>query len=243
MESFSKDDIAAIDRELADKGYTILRPAGLEDLCKRAREEYLAAFRAAQSQPPRKRFSFADLHNGPWKKMVIGSRNGVGETYAQLLQAVYFDDAATGYPALGELFGFMNILRNRLMKVADDFGGEPARDKFWNACRVHHYPRGGGFMSMHRDTHFPLKLGDLPFYQVMVPLSVKGRDFVNGGGVLITKQGEVLNTDELGGQGSIVIFDGRIQHAVEDVDPQEIMDFQDGLGRIAAFNSLYVVQA
>jgi hypothetical protein len=239
---YAKEDIVAIDRELADKGYTILRPAGFVALCNRARDEYLGVFHAAASQPPKKRFSFDDLRNGPWKKMVIGSRNGVGETYAQLLQAVYFGASTAGYPALTELFHFMNILRNRLMKVEDDFGNQPARDKFWNACRVHHYPRGGGFMSMHRDTHFPLKLGDLPFYQVMVPLSVRGRDFINGGGLLVTKQGEVLNTDEIGGLGSIVIFDGRIQHAVEDVDPQEIMDFKDGLGRIAAFNSLYVVQ-
>ena len=97
-------------------------------------------------------------------------------------------------------------------------------------------------MMMHRDTHFPLKLGDLPFYQIMVPLSVKGRDFLHGGGVLVTKQGEKLNTDEVGGFGSVVIFDGRIQHAVEDVDPQEIMDFQDERGRLAAFSNLYVVQ-
>lgn len=175
--------------------------------------------------------------------MVIGSQNGVGEAYAQLLQAVYFDPLTAPYPALGELFTFMNVLRNQLMKVAPDFGDRPERDKFWNACRVHHYPRGGGFMTKHRDTYFPLKLGDLPFYQVMVPLSVKGRDFVDGGGVLVTKQGEKLNTDEVAGLGSVVIFDGRIQHAVEDVDPQEVMNFQDELGRLAAFSNLYVVQA
>jgi hypothetical protein len=242
MHTFAPDDIAAIDRELADKGYIILRPEGLEALCLRAREEYVTAFRATRSQPPKKRFSFADLKNGPWKKMVIGSQNGVGESYAQLLQAVYFDAFVSPCPALADLFRFMNTLRNQLMKVAPDFGDEPTRDKFWNACRVHHYPRGGGFMMMHRDTHFPLKLGDLPFYQIMVPLSVKGRDFLHGGGVLVTKQGEKLNTDEVGGFGSVVIFDGRIQHAVEDVDPQEIMDFQDERGRLAAFSNLYVVQ-
>lgn len=242
MEPFTWDDIARVDRQLADKGYAILRPAGLEDLCIRARADYVDAFRKTAPQPPKKRFSFADLKDGPWKKMVIGSQNGVGESYAQLLQAVYFDALASPYLALNELFHFMNTLRNQLMKVEVDFGGQPARDKFWNACRVHHYPRGGGFMMMHRDTHFPLKLGDLPFYQVMVPLSIKGRDFVNGGGVLVDKEGVKLNTDEVAGLGSVVIFDGRIQHAVEDVDLQEIMNFQDELGRLAAFSNLYVTQ-
>ena len=243
MDAFTADDIAAMDRKLADHGYTILRPAGLEALCVRARAEDLAAFQATRAQPPKKRFSFADLKHGPWRKMAIGSQNGVGEAYAQLLQTIYFDAFQSPHAALAELFRFMNGLRNQLMKVAADFGDEPARDKFWNACRVHHYPRGGGFMMMHRDTHFPLKLGDLPFYQVMVPLSVKGRDFVNGGGILLTKQGERLNTDEVAGLGSVVIFDGRIQHGVEDVDPQEIMDFGDQMGRLAAFSNLYVAEA
>jgi len=75
-----------------------------------------------------------------------------------------------------------------------------------------------------------------------VPLSVKGRDFINGGGVLVDKEGVKLNTDEVAGLGSVVIFDGRIQHAVEDVDPQDIMNFQDELGRFAAFSNLYVAQ-
>jgi hypothetical protein len=126
------------------------------------------------------------------------------------------------------------------MRVAPDFGADPPRDGYWNACRVHHYPRGGGFMMTHRDTYFPLKLGDLPFYQVMVPLSVKGRDFAEGGGVVVSHRGERLNVDELGGFGSIVIFDGRLQHGVDDVDPDQVMNFDDPGGRLAAFANLYV---
>jgi hypothetical protein len=74
----------------------------------------------------------------------------------------------------------------------------------------------------------------------MVPLSVKGRDFVQGGGILFTKEGEKLNTDEVASLGSVVIFDGRIRHGVEDVDPTELVDFDDEMGRLAAFSNLYV---
>jgi len=95
----------------------------------------------------------------------------------------------------------------------------------------------------HCDTYFPVKLGDLPFYQVMAPLSVKGRDFSEGGGILVTHQGERLNTDEMAGIGSLVVFDGRIQHGVDDVDPREVMNFDDEAGRLAAFANLYVTQA
>ena len=95
-------------------------------------------------------------------------------------------------------------------------------------------------MAIHRDTYFPIKLADLPFYQIMVPLSVMGRDFVQGGGILFSRQGEKLNTDEIAGMGSVVIFDGRIRHGVEDVDPDIVMNFDDHLGRLAAFSNLYV---
>jgi hypothetical protein len=237
---FTDDDVAAIDGEIKRAGFSIARPEGFVTLCEAARAEYLEAFERSPLQPPKKKFVPSDLARGPWRKLTIGSRNGVGENYAQALQTTYFDCTVPPYGALNAVFRFMNELRNRLMQVALDFGDQPARDKFWNACRVHHYPRGGGFMMMHRDTHFPIKLGDLPFYQVMVPLSVLGRDFVEGGGVLVTRQGEKINTDEAAGLGAVVLFDGRIQHAVEDVDPQATMDFADPLGRLAAFSNLYV---
>jgi hypothetical protein len=234
-------DVTAVAREVVEKGYTIVRPSGgFAELCVAARAEYVDACRTLRVQPPKKSFRPADLHAGPWRKFAIGSKNGVGEPYAQLLQTVYFWDADPARPALKALFDGVIGLRNQLMQVAADFGVDPVRDGFWNACRVHHYPRGGGFMMTHRDTYFPIKLGDLPFYQVMVPLSVKGRDFSDGGGVLVTRQGERITTDETSGLGTVVVFDGRIQHGVDDVDPQEILNFEDTGGRLAAFANLYV---
>jgi hypothetical protein len=236
-------DPSVIERQVEDAGLAIV-PATprLADLCGAARLEYLDAFRRSTVQPPKKGFKPAELAAGPWRKFTIGSRNGVGEAYAQLLQTTYFHQGSPAYPSLSAIFELVVRLRNQLMRVAPDFGTDPDRDGYWNACRVHHYPRGGGFMMNHRDTYFPVKLGDLPFYQVMVPLSVKGRDFDEGGGIVVTRQGERINTDEAAGLGSIVVFDGRIVHGVDDVDPSAILRFDDESGRVAAFANLYVVQ-
>jgi hypothetical protein len=236
-------DIERIGRDVAATGLALVRPeTGFVELCSSARSEYLDAFRAAKVQPPKRPFKPSDLAAGPWRKFTIGSRNGVGEAYAQLLQTMYFDAHQRQYPSLASMFSIIIQLRNQLMRVAQDFGDDPLRDGYWNACRVHHYPSGGGFMMTHCDTYFPVQLGDLPFYQVMVPLSVKGEDFSEGGGILVTRQGERLNTDDVAGLGSIVVFDGRIQHGVDDVDPQAIMNFDDDRGRLAAFANLYVTQ-
>jgi len=237
-------EIAQIEEEVLATGLSIV-PAtdALVSLCAAARLDYLAAFRRAVVQPPKKPFSVSDLTTGPWRKFTIGSRNGVGEAYAQLLQTTYFSAMAATHADLSRLFVLIIELRNRLMHVEAGFGTDPARDGFWNACRVHHYPRGGGFMMNHCDTYFPVKLGNLPFYQVMAPLSVKGRDFSDGGGVVVTRQGQRLNTDEIAGVGSLVVFDGRIMHGVDDVDPREILRFDDEGGRLAAFANLYVNQS
>jgi hypothetical protein len=236
-------DTARIEREVATTGLSIVPPTSdLRALCETARVDYLAAFGKAAVQPPKRAFRPADLSAGPWRKFTIGSKNGVGEAYAQLLQTTYFDPLGPAHPSLNRLFAVIIALRNELMRVAPDFGNDGARDGYWNACRVHHYPRGGGFMMNHCDTYFPVKLEDLPFYQVMAPLSVKGRDFSEGGGTLTTRQGECLNTDTIAGFGSLIVFDGRIQHGVEDVDPQAIMNFDDEGGRLAAFANLYVTQ-
>ena len=234
-------DIPQIERDVSTVGLSIVRPsARFRELCEAARADYLTAFRSSTVQPPKKPFKPTDLAAGPWRKFAIGSKNGVGEEYAQLLQTIYFDPTGLQYRSLNRVFEVAIELRNRLMRVAPDLGSDPVRDGYWNACRVHHYPRGGGFMVTHRDTYFPVKLGDLNFYQVMVPLSVKGRDFSEGGGILVTQQGESLNTDEVAGMGSIVVFDGRILHGVEDVDPREVMHFDDEAGRLAIFTNLYV---
>jgi hypothetical protein len=234
-------DWIQIDREVTEHGLSIVQPSNdFTASCRAAREEYLRAFAAAPIHPPKEVFKPADLASGPWRKFTIGSKNGVGEAYAQLLQTMYFATEQKSFPSLAAVFGVIIGLRNRLMRVAPEFGRDPVADGYWNACRVHHYPRGGGFMMLHRDTYFPVKLADLPFYQVMVPLSIKGQDFREGGGVLVTRQGERINTDEAAGLGSLIVFDGRILHGVDDVDPAAMMDFSDQGGRFAAFANLYV---
>lgn len=240
IHEFGPEEVASIEADVRTNGFSIRRPPGLAELCESARSEYLDVFRTTKLQAPKTRFSYSDLARGPWRKLAIGSQNGVGEAYAQFLQTVYFDSNKSVYGSINLIFRFMNAVRNQLMKVRSDFGDNPVGDQFWNACRIHHYPRGGGFMTTHRDTYFPMKLKDLPFYQIMAPLSVKGRDFMQGGGILFTREGEKINTDETAGMGAVVIFDGRINHGVEDVDPAELVNFDDEKGRLAAFSNLYV---
>jgi hypothetical protein len=237
-------DPVRIDSELNSSGYLILHDPEIEQISLKARAEYDRCLRASKLHAPRERFQHTALSKAPWRKLAIGSSNGLGESYAQNLQSIYFDANDANYPALRKLFGLMILIRNKLMGVDPDFGSNPERDRFWNACRVHHYPRGGGFMATHRDTHFPqvidAQIGK-PFYQVCVLLSRKNADFFTGGGVIYDRDKKKIDIEETGGFGSLILFDGRTYHGVEDVDLDQVIDFSRGDGRLAAFVNLYSV--
>lgn len=234
-----------VDAELQKRGYLIIKDAELAAICADARNEYLNCLQQSTLHAPREQFHYKDLVKGPWRKLTIGSGNGLGEAYAQNLQTTYFDFDDAKFPNLGSLFKLMTALRNKLMRVSASFGSIPERDRFWNACRIHHYPRGGGFMSLHRDTYFPqvidAQIGK-PYYQICVPLSRKSVDFSTGGGVIFDNDGNRVDVEVAGGFGSLVLFDGRARHGVEDVDLDAIIDFNRADGRLAAFVNLYVVR-
>lgn len=238
-------DLVRIDEELDTRGFIIIRDPDLTATADAARAEYDRDLHALPLHAPRENFHYSALLDRPWRKAAIGSGNGVGDPYAQNLQTIYFSAGDAHYPALGRLFRFMLAVRNRLMRVDPSFGDNPERDRFWNACRIHQYPRGGGFMVMHKDTHFPpiitSELGK-PFCQVSVLLSRKNVDFFKGGGVVVDRAGNKIDLESEGGFGSLVLFDGRTFHGVEDVDLDQVIDFSRPDGRLAAFVSLYTVR-
>lgn len=232
-----------IDAHLDAHGYLIIKDNELERLCIDARAEYRRCLKNSALHATREKFHYSALTKAPWRKLAIGSTNGLGVAYAQNLQTIYFDSSDANYPALGRIFGFMVEIRNKLMRVDPSFGSNPERDRFWNACRVHHYPRGGGFMAVHKDTHFPQVISTQigkPFYQICVLLSRKNEDFFTGGGVIIDDDGQnKIDLEEKAGFGSLVLFDGRTYHGVEDVDLDQVIDFSRPDGRLAAFVNLY----
>lgn len=234
-------DLQEIDQNLKMHGYMILRDETLEQLCISARDEYIECFKNIKPRAPSDTFDYKTLKIGPWRKMAIGSKNGLNEMIAQNMQSTYFNEEDKHYPKLGALFHKMIKIRNKLMCVAEDFGSHPEKDGFWTACRIHHYPRGGGFMSIHRDKYFPEKLHekDMPFYQMLVLLSRKTVDFMTGGGVLIDQQGKTIDLETEAGFGSMVLYDGRTPHGVEDVDLDRVIDFSRSDGRLVALVGLY----
>lgn len=223
------------------RGYAIVDRCLGPQLLATAREEYAACIHNEPLHAQGEKFKPADLALAPWRKQAIGSHSGSGEPYSQLLQTTYFCADDERYPALSMVFSTMIKLRNSLTGMRLDYGNNLVSDAFWNACRIHHYPQGGGHMAAHRDTLFPNLLKDfkIPFIQIMVTLTTREVDFKTGGGYVIDRSGEKVFFERAGNGGALILFDGATVHGVEDIDPSELLDFSSLKGRIALFVNLY----
>jgi len=243
MQSTRAADLESIRHRLKEKGYGIISDWELKDLASKAREEYLDSMAKYETSPPRQGFHYSDLVHKPHRKLAIGSRNGDGEKYPQLLQTTYFSKDHSKYENLGKIFSYLISLRNRILGMDEGFGNDPEQDGFWNACRIHHYPAGGGFMFEHRDTLFPklLEESGCPFLQVLVVLSTRGKDFHTGGGFVDDRDGNRIFYENENSLGNIVFFDGSIVHGVDDVDGDKVMNFSSQAGRVAGFVGSYKV--
>lgn len=227
------------------EGYCVIKKFADHQLVNRAKEEYLRSMDVLETHSPKQKFRPEQLEQEPWRKLAIGSRTGSGEAYSQILQTTYFSERDQNFPALIALFQLMIGLRNELTGMAANYGSNLETDHFWNACRVHHYPQGGGHMSAHRDTLFPKMLEefDLPFIQIMMAISNRHADFTSGGGFIEDKNGERHFFEDSDSCGALVLFDGSTVHGVDDVDLDEVLSFGAKTGRIALFVNLYTNMA
>src|SRR5690349_2284743 len=114
-------DVQVVDQALMTEGYFIVRDKQFEQLCVAARKEYEICFKNTKPRSPAEKFDYKMLKNEPWRKMAIGSRNGLKESISQNLQTTYFSETDQNFPFLSSLFQEMIKVRNKLMRVDEDF--------------------------------------------------------------------------------------------------------------------------
>jgi hypothetical protein len=143
-------------------------------------------------------------------------------------------------------WGFHNIfiklakVRNILMQKPIDFAlGKIEKNKMWTAARIHHFPTGAGFMFPHKDTIAPtIVKGFSKYYQVLITLSEKGKDFKTGGGT-VTYKNKLIEYENYTKPGDILIYDSRTIHGVNTIDPHKKFIQRSGNGRYSGLVTLY----
>jgi hypothetical protein len=243
-ENLNSYPISSINKDLAEKGYAYIPNFMQQDVCLKARDEYFSSLANLPLYAQDKPFDPKELHYKSWRKTAIGSSNGVGEKYSQILQTTYIPFKSDDFKNLNTCFQSAILLRNQLTNMDDNFGSIIGFETgtYWNASRIHHYPCGGGHMAEHADTHFPsiLSKASIPFVQVAVLLSDRNTDFRNGGGFVIDRNNKKVFFENDKSMGAAIIFDGSLKHGVEEIDLDQVLDWSSTKGRIALFSNLYV---
>ena len=208
------------------------------------RNQYFKILKTSILHSQSEKFNFEDLEKLPWRKTAVGSSNGLGSKISQVLQTTYIGE--TFFKKESNIFNIIKkivALRNNLTNMDPEFGCTPKQDRYWNAIRFHHYPSGGGHMAQHYDSHFPkiLARSNISFIQLSISLSNKGEHFEEGGGFIINKLGKKIYLENQNSLGSLIIFDGSMEHGVDDVDKGLVLDWSSQSGRISLFSNLYEV--
>ena len=141
-----------------------------------------------------------------------------------------------------DIFKRLIVFRNHLYSLPPNFTVNGTEDGMWSASRINHYPRGGGFMAQHTDVgtaNLSKNLGMEQYVQLILVMSVKGQDFSEGGAYIVDEDGSRNFYEDECKLGDVVIYDGRVMHGVEEIDPMEPLDLNSFEGRHVALVTLF----
>jgi hypothetical protein len=176
-----------------------------------------------------------------FQKLQIGGTRGVNAC-ARFLRMFYNPTFADDVYGMHDIFNRLITFRNLLYSLPADFTIGKTEMGMWTASRIMQYPTGGGFMSPHVDTGTRTvseEMGLEQYIQLILIMSKKGADFMEGGAYINDENGERYFFEDECDLGDIVIYDGRVVHGVEEIDPMEPLNMSALNGRIVALVSLF----
>ncbi len=178
---------------------------------------------------------------GNFQKLSIGGAAQSGVYRPRFMRSIYNPLWVDDTYGMHKSFRIAAKVRNVIYNLPLDYATDEVQDGLWTAARFHHYPAGGGFLVAHRDTVMPVvheEVGLGRFYQLLIVMSEKGKDYKTGGGFVQLKDKKYFY-EEWCKPGDIAIYDARTIHGVEDIDASETYKEQLFNGRVAGFVTLY----
>lgn len=241
VEDLDRDRIlACIEDRSAVSIRGLVDPQTIVDAKKRIKEVF-----ALDNDNPATGETPEDLYRNHQKFSVNGGEFR-DKAYPQCLRTYYNPLFADDVYGMREVFRAGAQVRNLLMGVSLDFALDSIEDGFWTAARVHQYPPGGGFMSMHCEDYIPRVYEQYGFqngyFQPLIVMSRKGVaqdcDYETGGGYFCDGP-EKIYFESVCELGDVLVYDTRIMHGVTEIDLETPFRQTSVEGRYAGFVTLY----
>lgn len=174
-------------------------------------------------------------------KWSIGGTSASQAGISRFMLTVYNPLACADIFRLHPHFRTLIEVRDILAMRDEIFSDDKLPPPLFNGTRVQIYPKGGGFMTAHRDTRAVENLKDVSgaYIQLVLLLTEKGADYRAGGAYIRRGAGEAIDTEAGSRAGDVLVYDGNTLHGVEDVDPELTFTASDLSGRAVALATIY----
>ena len=199
-------DLEAVKARIQADGYAIVK-----DLIPRDTLQAIRAFWVTRFQHP------GALQRVTWGPY-LGQPNMIGFTN-DAFQCLYRScDFLWNEPydrATRELGIRLNGLRNLIQGFELFRGLTFSSDRYGVFVTTSYYPPGEGRLGFHTDG----VLSDTPLVHHIVPLTIKGEDYQDGGLVLVDRAGRTIDVDGAMPCGSALFYNAALKHGVHPIVP------------------------
>ncbi len=140
-----------------------------------------------------------------------------------------------------DIFKKLIVLRNLLYGINEKYCLEEPEGGVFSCSRIHQFPKGGGFLQLHRDKDAETSSKNAGLSTYLNPLIIfdkKGEDFKTGGGI-IKYNDEIIFYEDTLEPGDLVIYNGKTEHGVYNIDQEEILNLKNFNGRSSILASLF----
>lgn len=176
-----------------------------------------------------------------FQKWAVGTVSPKMDTLPRLFRIFYNPLWCEDIYGMQKLFHTLIEVRNHMCKMPPDYGKQVEEDGAYSACRIQHYPRGGGFMGAHVDVQGMENIKDtlnFQYVQAILVMSKRGVDFKEGG-AFVMRNGKKFFYEGFADIGDIALYDGSTVHGVDDIDPTSRFSPATLDGRLGAFVTLF----
>lgn len=172
-----------------------------------------------------------------------GGINGLLRTNSRYMRVFYnplwCKDIYKGRNMLTKLTKIQNYFYN----LDEDYGikNKKTQHGLFVASRFQQYPKGGGFLSAHKDDaaiKSAKKLGINLYYNVLLLMTKKNKDYKSGGGFVV-KNNQIIDYEKIADVGDILIYNSKTVHGVLDIDSNSFPDLKTKEGRYIALSTLF----
>ena len=181
-----------------------------------------------------------------YQRFMFGMSGGVKgalETNPRYFRVFYNPLWCTDIYKGREILKKLTKIQNYFYNLEPEYGinEKKTRHGLFVASRFQHYPSGGGFLASHKDKYAikaAKKLGIDLFYNFLLIMTKKGKDYKNGGG-FVTKDNKIVNYEDSAKIGDVIIYNSKTNHGVLDIDSNLFPDRSSKNGRYVGLTTLF----